>query len=342
MKPILHLLMTTLCLGFANLAVCGQESGDLVVATINESRQIRLREVDDAARGEILKYEQQIYRLRQQAIEHLIDRLLIEEEAARRGIPPLELIRSLVPVEVAIESAQLEKANAEYLPALQHLGEIEGRLRIRLDLETYTRIARFKAAVADLRRRARVRIDLPAPPSPRLNAAGTGPGLGPAAARVLLIVYSDYQCPFCRNASGWLRRLAEEYPREVRVIHKHFPLTIHPQAFLAARAANCADWQGRFWDYHDRLFAVRDLTEPMLIKYARELGLDELDFEQCLEADASREAVLADLQEARALGLPGTPAFLLNGKQINAQSFDQLKSAVEREIAETAKGGLSQ
>lgn len=342
MKLILRLLMTILCLTPAQSWVRGQAPGDLVVATINDTRQIRLREVDEATRGEILKYEQQIFRLRQQAIGHLIDRLLIEEEAARRGISTVELIRSLVPTEVAVNAAQIEKANAEYLPALQHLGEFEARLRVQLDLETYERLARFKSAVEELRRQARIRIDLPEPLQPRLKATPTGPALGPAAARVQLIVFSDYQCPYCRDAAGWLRRLAEAYPRDVRVILKHFPLTIHPQAFLAARSAYCADRQGRFWEYHDRLFAVRDLTEPMLVKYARDLGLDEDDFEQCLEADASRDAVQGDLQEARTLGLPGTPAFLLNGKPITVHTFDQLKIAVEREIADAAKGGLSQ
>lgn len=342
MKLFLHLLCAMLWLGVRPSSVGAQPADDPVVATVNETRRIRLREVDLATGGEIQKYEQQIFRLRRRAVENLIDRAILEDEAARLGIDAGELIRRLLPTEITLDSKQLEKAQAEYLPALRHMGEVEARLRVRLDLETYERIARFKAAIDDLRNRAKIRIHLPEPPVPRLSAAETGPALGPAAANVQLIVYSDYQCPYCRSSAGWARRIAAAYPGRVRVVLKHFPLQIHPQAFLAARAANCADRQGRFWEYHERLFAVNDLSEPMLLRYAVDLGMDELDFEQCLESDASRDAVLADIQEARSFSLPGTPSYILNGKQISIQTFDQLNRAVEREIAGAAKGGISQ
>lgn len=342
MKRFLHLLCVLLWLGAWPSSVAAQPADDPVVATVNGTRKIRLREVDLATGGEIQKYEQQIFRLRRRAVENLIDRAILDAEAARLGIDAGELIRRLLPTEITVDSEQLEKAQAEYLPALRHMGEVEARLRVRLDLETYERIARFKAAIEDLRNRADIRIHLPEPPAPRLIAAETGPALGPPAANVQLIVYSDYQCPYCRSSAGWARRIAAAFPGRVRVVLKHFPLQIHPQAFLAARAANCADRHGRFWEYHERLFAANDLSEPMLLRYAVDLGMDELDFEQCLESDASRDAVLADIQEARSFGLPGTPSYILNGKQISVQTFDQLIGAVEREIAGAAKGGISQ
>jgi protein-disulfide isomerase len=142
---------------------------------------------------------------------------------------------------------------------------------------------------------------------------------------VSLVIFSDYQSPICREASAWLARLRRQYPEGLRILIKHFPTPGHAQSFLAARAAYCAACLGRFWDYHDRLFAASDLTEPMLIKYAAEIALDEFEFEQCLESDASREAVEEDRKEAAKLRLASPPAFILDGRvMLGVRSFDDL------------------
>jgi protein-disulfide isomerase len=129
-----------------------------------------------------------------------------------------------------------------------------------------------------------------------------------------LVIYSDYQSASCRESSRWIQQLRRQYSGGLRIVIKHFPLPDHPRSFLAARAAFCASGYGRFWEYHDRLFAVSDLTEPMLLKYAVEIGLDEFDFEQCLESDTSRDAVTKDREEALTLKLSSLPAFILDGR----------------------------
>lgn len=335
--PIL-LFLALACSSLIAPAVCAQAQNepDPVVATINGKRQIRLRELDQSTRGEVRKYEQQIDRIRRQALDLLIDRLLIEAEAEARGIDAEALIRELVPKDVSIAPERLEKSYAEYLPSLRHLGEVEARLRVRLDLESSERMASFKAALAEMRRRAKIEIRLPAPDADLAPATVTAPALGGAGARVELIVYSDYQCPSCREVAPWLQRLARQFPNDLRIIHKNFPLPIHPQAFMAARAAYCANEQGRFWSYHERLFAERDLSEQMLVKYAAETELDEIEFERCLESDASRDAVLEELHEARALNLQGTPTFIINGRiQLGVRSFEELASMIEKELRES-------
>ena len=134
------------------------------------------------------------------------------------------------------------------------------------------------------------------------------------AVQASFIIYSDYQSASCREASRWLQQLRRQYSGGLRIVIKHFPLPDHPRSFLAARAAYCAACLGRFWEYHERLFMVSDLTEPMLLKYAVEMGLDEFDFEQCLESDASRDAVTKDREEALTLKLSSLPAFILDGR----------------------------
>jgi protein-disulfide isomerase len=147
-----------------------------------------------------------------------------------------------------------------------------------------------------------------------------------------LVIFSDYQSSSCREASPWLLRLRRQYSDRLQIVIKHSPLPDHPRSFLAARAAYCAAGHGRFWEYHERLFTESDLTEPMLLKYAVEIGLDEFDFEQCLESDTSRDAVIRDREEASRLKLSSLPAFILDGRVlIGVRSLADLLREVQSE-----------
>lgn len=118
------------------------------------------------------------------------------------------------------------------------------------------------------------------------------------------------------------------------------PLSIHRQAFSAAQAAFCAGEQGKFWQYHDALFAAEDLSSEALDKFAAELNLDTLKFRSCLKSNNSYNAVLKDSQEAKKLGIDGTPAFIINGKLFRGVlSFEDFKTIIESELksAQTQK-----
>jgi protein-disulfide isomerase len=144
-----------------------------------------------------------------------------------------------------------------------------------------------------------------------------GRARGPATAPVTILEWSDFQCPFCREAQPVLERLLAEFPDTVRLVFKDFPLRSHGLAGPAALAARCAGAQGRFWEYHDMLF----LTQPAfardeLVAYARRLGLDTTRFAECLDSAAPREAVVADQREGREAGVRATPTFFVNGRRV--------------------------
>lgn len=163
------------------------------------------------------------------------------------------------------------------------------------------------------------------------------PYWGPADAAVVVVEFADYQCPFCRQHSQQtLDRLREEFQDRVRYVFRDFPIeSLHPQAFVAAEASQCAHAQGRFWAYHDRLFDHPDeLGAQGLVAHAEALGLDVNDFEACLSEGTYRDEVQADLDAGLEYGVAGTPAFFINGRAVEgAASFDVFREIIEEELA---------
>lgn len=136
---------------------------------------------------------------------------------------------------------------------------------------------------------------------------------GDPDSRIAIVEFSDFECPFCGRYSREIYpRLAEEYIEtgEVQYVFRHYPLVIHPFAFRAAEAAECAARAGMFWEMHDLLFeAAGALTEADLLRYAGSLSLESADFETCLRTGAMAERVVSDIRDGEALGVAGTPTF---------------------------------
>lgn len=145
---------------------------------------------------------------------------------------------------------------------------------------------------------------------------------GPQTAPVEIVEFSDFQCPACKKAQPVLADLLARYPDQVKLIFKHFPLRGHPWALLAHQAAECAHREGRFWDYHDRLYAEQEhwskSTNPAedFLRYAREVGLELEPFASCLTREEVRQAILADKREGQKLKISSTPTFFINGTRI--------------------------
>jgi len=169
--------------------------------------------------------------------------------------------------------------------------------------------------------------------------AGLPPALGPVPAKVVVVVFSDFQCPVCRRSADATDQIAEEFPGEVRVEFWQHALASHASAENAAVASLAAQRQGQFWEYHDEVFRNQPaLDSASLARYAETLGLDMEKFNKDCADPALRERVKAEGAFAERFGATSTPAFVVNGKvHIGWGSWSGFRSDVERELAEAAK-----
>jgi protein-disulfide isomerase len=163
---------------------------------------------------------------------------------------------------------------------------------------------------------------------------GDAPARGPADAPVVLVEFGDFQCPYCGEMEPVVQRLLADYDGRICFVFKQFPLSYHSRAQLAAEASLAANAQGAFWPYHDTLYAKQDaLARADLEAYAADLGLDLDAFGAALDDGTYAAAVAADVDQGKTLGVPGTPAFFINGRAaVGSVSYDTLKDVVDEEL----------
>jgi len=161
---------------------------------------------------------------------------------------------------------------------------------------------------------------------------------GPRDAPVQLVVFSDFQCRFCAELAALLRRIRAEFPDKVLVAYRYFPIENHTRAVPAAIAAECAADQGKFWEYHDKLFAEPgDLSDSVLLKTAEVIGLNQDRFRQCLNSERARDVVETSRKEAEDLGLEGAPTIALNGRIIGGMvTYEKLVAELQKELGGTS------
>jgi protein-disulfide isomerase len=190
---------------------------------------------------------------------------------------------------------------------------------------------------------APVMMAAPAAAAPHAQAAKVpvrrdDPAKGPKRARITVVEFSDFQCPFCSRALPAVADVKRKHAKDVRLVWKHLPLPFHPNAMPAALVAEAARQQGKFWEMHDRLFASQaSLTEASYEQLAREIGLDLPAFRTARAAPATRQRVEEDVAAAAAAGVNGTPTFVVNGEPVVGAAA--LGDAVERHLKKAQLAG---
>lgn len=166
------------------------------------------------------------------------------------------------------------------------------------------------------------------------------PVKGPADAPITIIEYTDFQCPYCARASHTLEQLFKVYPGQLRLVFKNNPLSFHKQAVPAAKAALAAFKQGKFWPYHDLLFAHhQELDAKRYLAFAKQLGLDLKQFKKDRDSAAIARQIAAEQAQAKAHKFSATPTFIINGVVVvGAQRVDRFTEVIDRLLAEKPKG----
>jgi protein-disulfide isomerase len=171
---------------------------------------------------------------------------------------------------------------------------------------------------------------------------GKTPILGKKKAKYNLIAFSDFQCPFCKRGDDTVKALLEKYGDDMNYVFKNFPLSFHPEATPAAKACWAAGEQGKYYEYSDKLFENQgQLGEELYVKIAEELGLKIDKFNKARNSEKAEKAVKEDTEAGQAVGIRGTPGFILNGVKVfgayPVEHFDKVISALEEEANTTAQ-----
>lgn len=295
--------------------------------------------VDAKLGNSLAQLQQQIFSLRQKQLETMIDQKLLEDESAKRGITIAALVRAEITSRVtpatSEDAAKFFQENGAKLKG--DLKSLEEQIKNFLTAQRVQ--VRQQEFLKSLRANGKVDVFLKAPPVFHAEVTVDGaPVRGDANAPVTIIEFSDFHCPFCRKVTPVLDDLRAKYGPKIKIVYRDFPLgSLHPHARSAAEASHCATEQGKFWEFHDRLFKSDPGTsQAMLNQVAQEIGMDVTAFEACSSSGKYKTAVQASAEEGTKLGVTGTPTFFINGRILTgAQPADSFARIIDEELAVT-------
>ncbi len=313
--------------------VGGDLSPDTVVATIGD-KKITLKEVDEGASDALADLDKKKFEARRQKIEQLIIDSLVKAEAAKKGMKEEEWFKQQVEKDVPQPSdAEVQaffEQNKAQMPPGSTLETIKPQI-VSFMTQNQTR-EKARKLFEDLKKAANVQVLFK---EPRKQVEVKGPARGPDNAKVTIVEFSDFQCPFCSRAHDTVEEVMQAYAGKVKLVFRQFPLEFHQDAPKAAEGALCANEQGKFWEFHTALFKNQSkLKEEDLKEHAKGLGLDGAKFAECLSSGKMAAVVKEDMAAGKKVGVSGTPAFFINGVMLSgAQPLEEFKRVIDAELA---------
>jgi protein-disulfide isomerase len=297
------------------------------IATIG-GQAIYEDELLPAVQGQLFPLRNQEYEIKKRALDSLIEQKLLEAAAKKKGIETEKLLQQEVDSKVP-ESGDAE-IQAYYLGQRDRLNRPLDEVKSQL-LQSLKQ-AKIQQARQDYLKSLRSGNEVVVLLSPPKMQVGYDPARvrGNPKAPVMIVEFSDFQCPYCHQVEPTVKEVLTRYGDKVSLAYRDLPIRqIHPQAEMAAEASRCAGEQGKYWEYHDQLFSSSKLDHDALLEYARNLKLDDKRFDSCLASEKYRGSVDQDLREGMGAGVTGTPAFFINGI---AMSGDRSQEAFTRMI----------
>jgi len=325
------------------LVACAQtpeepSSPESAVAARFGDTVITVAEVEEEAGGQLIGLYQQVFQAKDQQLRLMIFNRLVEDAAAAEGMTSEAYLEREIGGKIAEPTdAQIQQVINQYRSQLP-----PDEAQARQQVVAFLKQQMAQQVETDLRTRlfdaAEVEIFLD-PPRVHPVIEPSNPMRGPADAPVVLVEYTDYQCPYCERAQPTLNAIRERYGDSVVHVFKNLPLPMHQQAGLAAEAALCAGDQGKFWELHDWLFANKNnISHDTLVAQAEVIPLDVAVFTQCLGSRVHKDQVDADAKEAGTFGIRGTPGFVINGRILTgAQPLDTFIAVIDDELKRAGK-----
>lgn len=285
--------------------------------------------------SELYEAQMKVYELKMNALRGLVLKTYMEADPAYTGDNE-KFLNEVIAKNIKVSDKEIMKfAEERKIPKANLNDELKSRIEDFLKKEKTQGAIDQWLAMKTKESPVEVYIDEPNRPVKNVEV-GDAPFMGGADAKVTIVEFSDFQCPFCKKGADLMNDLKKAYGNKIKVAFKNFPLPFHNHAKKAAEAAMCAESmkKGSFWKMHDKMFADQTgLAMDGLVAKAKSIGLSEEEFKSCLTSGKFSAAVQKDIAQGKSVGVKSTPTFFVNGQLVNgAQPMEVFKKIIDEEL----------
>lgn len=307
-----------------------------VVASMG-GQQILEADLVKGIESDLYEAELKVYEIKYAKLQAMLLERFMNQDPDKKGLTNDEFLDKHIAKTVKVTDAQVEAFIKErQIPKDQINPEIKARIVEYLTVESKKVAVDNWIAAKTKKTPVEIYIQKPTLPTFEVNV-GDAPFKGASDAKVTIVEFSDFQCPFCSKGAQVLSALEKKYGNKIKIAFKHYPLPFHAQARIAAEASMCANEQDSklFWKMHDAMFADQSkLDKDNLIATAKKAGVKEAEFKACLEAGKYKAKIDADVAQGGTLGIKSTPTFFINGKLISgAQPLEVFTEVIDGDLA---------
>jgi protein-disulfide isomerase len=335
MRNAIAIAMIGLAIALPGMARAAGGDGQPETAAKIGGRTITVQELDARVLANIPKT--QLYNLRKQALNQMIDQSVVDAAAKKVNLTPVDYLKTELKMP-AVTEADAKKYYEEHKAGIdaqtnkKPFDQIKTPLRNAL--QAHNERLQREALLEKLRAEDNVQVFLK-PPRSEVASAGH-PWTGGKNASVTMVEFSDFQCPYCKAAEPTVKAIRDKYGDKVKFVYMDFPLGMHQHAMDAASAAQCAGDQGKFWQYHDALFADQTKLDPADLKAtAAKLGLNTKKFDTCFDSQSKVPGIRQEQAEGGKDGVSATPTFFINGREVEgAESMPVFTDLIDGELAD--------
>jgi protein-disulfide isomerase len=307
-----------------------------IVAKIN-GEEITEDQLIGDAQLELMQIKKQEYDLKMGQLNKLVQEKFLGAEAKKEGLATADeyIAKKILKGEIKISDAEYKKFVKEKNIPESNIND-QVKERIYSYMKDQKKDEMVQAYLAKLTKSSPVEVYFTKPKSNIQVEVGNSPTQGGSNAKVNIVVFSDFQCPFCSKGGKVVADIHKKYGNKVKIAFKHFPLPMHKDAPATSEASQCVYDQNKdkFWKFHDIAFANQDkLDAESLAKHAKAAGVDEKKFKECMDSHKNAEIVKQDLAYGEKLGVRSTPTFFVNGQLLSgALPLEQFSEVIDEEL----------
>lgn len=290
-------------------------------------------EVSERVKNNLARVESQIFDIKNDGLQDLIQEKLLAKEAEKRKMSVDELLK--VEVEDKVEAPSQQELESFYSIAKERFNNApleQVKDQLVQQIKGTKKNSLYSKFLSQLKEGTKVEILMQ---RPRIEVSvDDDASKGPATAPITLIEFSDFQCPFCKRARATVQQILDTYKDKVHYVFRDFPLSFHKNAQKDAESAECAGEQGKYWEYNTLLWEKQGSQEvDQLKQYAKDMGLNANKFNECLDSGKFAKEIEKDESDGAAVGVTGTPAYFINGIFISgAQPFEKFQAVIDSEL----------